>query len=165
MSSDWDAFGDVIEGTRGLFGEEQAAMQPGLKKHRAVHGQPLPGHTVFVSECQVCGQPFELAVEYPELVAIKYGVNPAIAFQNVRGVLHGEPTSWRFDPAQNGWTCNEALKCNSCYRHGVDILIEPHEPERLLAGARRRGYINQQAEQQVSQLCARFAQAGQGTRR
>lgn len=162
--SEYDGFGDVISTTTGVFGEEQAGLQPGYKKHRAVHGQPTQTGVVFQSECQVCGQPFLLEVEYPEMVSLKYGVNPVIAFRGRPNVL-SNPTAWRFDPGQNGWGCNENVKCNNCYRHGVDIIIEPHEPEKILQAARRRGFINPAGEHEVSAICAQVAQSGQGVRR
>jgi hypothetical protein len=162
-SNNYDGFGDVLAQTQGVFGAEQAALQPGLKRHRTVHAQPAEEGVVLQFECQVCGQPSVITVEYPEVVALKYGVNPVIAFRNHPSMLK-EPTRWEFSPSQNGW--NPDITCRACNANcKKDVLIEPHEPELMLAGARRRGFINAGGEHQVSAICAKVAQAGQGVRR
>lgn len=161
MADNYDAFGDILDSTQGVFGAEQAALQPGLKKHQAVHAKPSESGVVLQFECQVCGQPATLEVEYPEIVALKYGVNPVIAFRGHPNVLTN-PTRWEFLPHQNGW--KPEIRCQGCGSQ-ADVIIEPHEPENYLKGARRRGYINAAGEQQVSAICTQVAQHGQGVRR
>ena len=161
-SNNYDGFGDILSQTDGVFGADQAAIQPGLKRHRTVNHQLDESGVVFQFECQVCGQPSVLTVEYPEMVALKYGVNPVIAFRAHPKVLK-ELTRWEFSPGDNGWKPD--VKCMACNATHKDLIIEPHEPELHLQGARRRGYINGQGEHTVSQICAQYAQAGQGVRR
>lgn len=158
----YDAFGDVRASTDGVFGAEQAALQPGLKKHQSVHSQATPTGVVMQFECQVCGQPTLMTIEYPEMVALKYGVNPMIAFRG-RGDILKHPTRWEYNPADNGWVPDAA--CPNCQAKQRDLCIEPHEPELLLAAARRRGYINKTGEAVVSQVCAQAAEAGRAVRR
>lgn len=161
MPENYDAFGDIREEAAGIFDAEQAALQPGLKRHQAVHDQTTKSGVMLQFECQVCGQPSVFEAEYPEIVAIKYGVNPVVAFHGRQGILQN-PTRWEFLPEKNGW--KPEARCGSCHAF-IDALIEPHEPEKFLQSARRRGFINPEGESQVSQICAQAAQAGQSARR
>ena len=145
----------------GVFGADQAALQPGLKRHQSVPHRILQGGVELKFDCQSCGMPILLVVEYPEIVALKYGVNPAVAFR-FKKVMATEPTSFEFLPHQNGWL--PKTHCHACNKP-VEIVVEPHEPENYLKGARRRGFINAQGEHQISQLCAQVAQGGQSVRR
>lgn len=162
MSEKYDAFGDVRNQTDGTFGAEQAALQPGLKKLQTVAYQPTEEGIMLQFHCQVCGQTTLLTAEYPEIVALKYGVNPVLAYQNYPNMLQS-PTRWEFVPRVNGWTPD--MKCSGGCGASVDLLVEPHEPERYLQAARRRGFINEAGEAQVSAICAKFRQGGQGVRR
>ena len=54
-------------------------------------------------------------------------------------------------------------QCNA--NASKDFCIEQHEPELLLQGARRRGYIDIVAEQQISNHCAKVARGAQGIQR
>ncbi len=159
--SDYDAFQDVIEGVNGIFGAEQAGLDSGLKKHDSVHAKATPRALVFQLNCQGCGKPTHLEVEWPELVALKYGVNPVIAFRGRPNMLQS-PTRWEFRPAEQAW--RPEIKCRNCGFH-VPLRVAPDEPERHLAVARRREFINQQGEHAVAQICAQAAAGGAAVRR
>jgi hypothetical protein len=150
-----------FSGLGGLFGAEQAALQPGLKAVQDVSATPKPTGVMLRFFCQTCGQPADMEIEYPEVVALKYGVNPAIAFRQFPNMVRSA-TRWEFRPDENGWLPD--ISCKVCSRK-VEVIVEPHEPERFLQGARRRGFINTAGEAQVSQLCAKMAQGGAGVRR
>jgi hypothetical protein len=164
----WDPFGDVDADTQGVFGAEQAALRPGLKQLRTVHAVIRPDGVLLQFDCQTCGIPTVMTIEYPEIVALKYGVNPVVAFQAHPHVLQ-EPTRWEFAPGRSvndatGWRPD--AKCRQCNANASkDLCIEQHEPELLLQGARRRGYINPVGEQQISNICAKVAQGGRNVRR
>ena len=166
--SNWDPFGDVDADTQGVFGPEQAALRPGLKNLRTVHAVVRPDGVWMQFDCQVCGIPTVMRIEYPEMVALKYGVNPLIAYRSHPDVLKS-PTRWEFSPGRSvneptGWRPD--IKCGQCNANASkDLCIEQHEPELLLKSARARGYIKPQGEQWHSQVCAQAAQAGQGVRR
>lgn len=157
----YDNFSDVVNGTNGVFGGEQAAIKNGLIDHQGVSAQVAPNAVILTFQCQVCGKPTKCHVEYPEMVALKYGVNPAIAFRQAPQLL-SETTRWEYLPYEGGW--NPKAKCSDC-NASLDIVVESHEPERFLSAARRRGYINQAGEHQVSQICAQAAAAGHSVRR
>lgn len=152
----YDTFTDVIQGFNGVF--EGA---DGLKTHDAVNTHITPEGCALTFECQGCGTPTQLMVEYPELVAMKFGVNPAIAFQGTNFVR--TPSSWMYLPHEDSW-CPNQMKCRNCgFR--FPVRVERMECERHLAAARSRGYIRPQGEKLVSQRCAQVAQAGQSVRR
>lgn len=158
---DFDAFGDIINEQAGIFGNEQAGLEPGLSKHDAVHAKPTPQGVVLQIACQGCGRPTHMTVEWPEMVALKYGVNPVVAFRQHRGVLN-DPTPWEFLPHEGSWRPD--LRCRQCKFH-FPVRLEPHEPERYLSAARRAGYINPSGENQISQIAAKVASQGKSVRR
>lgn len=152
----YDTFTDVIQGFNGVFEGSE-----GLKSHSLVKAETKNNGLALQFECQGCGAPTEMLVEYPELVAMKYGVNPMIAFHNVRGIL-AEPTRWEYRPDEDSWRPD--LKCTIC-GFFFPIRIARHECERHLAMARGRNFINPQGEARVSQICAAAANGGQAVRR
>jgi len=161
--SDYDGFGDVINGSSGIFGAEQAGLIPGLKAHDSVHVKPTREGVVFQLSCQGCGKATHLTVEWPELVALKYGVDPAIAFRGHPRIIPN-PTSWRWRPEDQAWSPNIKCSGHSCY--WIPLRIDFSEPEKYLKVARREGYINQRGEQLVSQIAAKAAGvAGQAVAR
>lgn len=93
------------------------------------------------------------------MVAMKYKVNPAIAFRGTN--VLASPTSWQYQPGEDAWRPDV-----KCPEHGfwLPIRLGRTEPERFLAQARGRALINTEAEAQVAQHCARVAAAGQGAR-
>ena len=153
--NDWDTFQDVIEASNGVFDGSV-----GLKNHDSVKPFVTPQGVALQFECQGCGNPKKLIVEYPEMIALKYGVNPEIAFRGIPGVLD-EPTRWEFLPAEQSWRPDR--RCPGCF--WFPIRIDPQEPERYLQMARRRGYINPAVEQKLSAIAAKAAQNGQAVRR
>jgi hypothetical protein len=155
MSNNYDTFTDVINSVNGVF--EGAA---GLKSHDSVKTHITQGGCALVFECQGCGAPTQLLVEYPELVAMKYGVNPAIAFRGTRFVK--QPMSWMYLPHENAWRPHH-LECVKC-GFKLPIRIERGECERHLSDARSRGFINPAGEKDVSQRCMEMARAGQSVR-
>jgi hypothetical protein len=164
-SNNYDPFGDVDADTQGVFSPEQAALRPGLKQLRTVHAVVRPDGVLMQFDCQVCGIPTVMAIEYPELVALKYGVNPLVAYQGRPDAVRN-PTRWEFSPGRSfadptGWRPD--VKCCQCNANaGKDICIEQHEPELLLKAARQRGYIRRDGEERYSDICYHASLAGRG---
>jgi hypothetical protein len=160
-SNDYDAFEDVIGDYNGVFGATEAGLDPGLKKHEDVQVKTTKHGVVFQLSCQGCGKPTQMTVEWPEMVALKYGVNPAIAFRGHSGMIQN-PTRWEFRPDEQAWRPD--MQCRHCQFH-IPLRVSPAEPERFLAAGRRSSYINPQGEQQVAQIAAAAARQGQAVRR
>lgn len=159
MASDYDGFGDVINGTTGIFDEQGAALESGLKKHDSVQAKATREGLALSVNMPCCGRPRQFLVDWPEIVAMKYSVNPAVAFRNTNIVE--SPTSWQYRADEDAWRPNQ-----KCPEHGfwLPIRLLRHEPEKFLAQARGRGLINSEAEAVVAQHCAKVAAAGQGMR-
>ena len=150
----YDAFEDVRNTTVGIFGQEQAALDAGLKKHDSVHAQVRADGVALQFSCQGCGSTRLLTVEYPEIVALKYGVNPMVAFAQAQGVVRS-PTRWEFLPHEQAWRPH--LKCTNC-NFWFPLRVSPDEPERFLSAARRQGFIKPEGEMAVSQICVKAQQ-------
>ncbi len=168
MSNDYDAFEDVIGSYHGVFGDTEPGLDPGLKKYETVQAKPTQQGVVFQLTCQGCGKPTQMLVEWPEMVALKYGVNPAIAFRAHPAIL-SNPTRWEWLGVAKGDRSPEQawrpeIRCRHCDFH-FPLRVSSAEPERFLAAARRAGFINQAGEQQVSQIAAQYAKQGQAVRR
>jgi len=103
--------------------------------------------------CRGCAVPKEVVLEWPEVIALKYGIDPALAFRNNTNVL-SNPTHFQFKSEEGGWVPD--LRCPSC-DFALAVVVGPDEPERWLASARRSGAINPQSEQQLSQFVAGMA--------
>lgn len=105
--------------------------------------------------CRGCTTPKELTIEWPEVISLKYGIDPSIAFRNQPNVI-GNPTKYTFHAEDGGWIPD--LDCPGCgFRYA--IVVGPDEPERWLATARRSGVLSHQMEQQLSQYVAGVANA------
>lgn len=159
--NNYDAFEDVIGSYHGVFGATEPGIDAGLKRYESVQAKPTAGGVVLQLSCQGCGRPTQLHVEWPEMVALKYGVNPAVAFRGHPGMLK-TPTRWEFRPDEQAWRPD--LECRHCGFY-IPLRISPAEPERFLAAGRRAGFINPPGEHQVSQIAAMAAKQGQAVRR
>ncbi len=159
--NDYDAFEDVIGSYNGVFGATEAGLDAGLKNHEQVQAKPTKHGVVLQLSCQGCGKPTQMLIEWPEMVAIKYGVNPAIAFRGRPGMVQNA-TRWEFKPGEGAWRPD--LRCSHCQFH-FPVRVFPSEPERFLAAGRRAGFINPQGEHLVANICAQMAAQGQAVRR
>lgn len=159
-ANNYDAFEDVIGSYHGVFGATESGLDSGLKKHESVDAKPTQQGVVFELSCQGCGKPTQMMVEWPEIVALKYGGNPAVVFRQHPGIIRN-PTRWEFRPDEQAWRPD--MQCRTCQFH-IPLRVGPGEPERYLAIARRSGFINPAGEQRVSQIAAQAAQQGQAVR-
>ena len=155
-SNKHDKFGDVILGQQGIFGAEMGGLEPTLQKHDSVRHVIKPEGLVLEMYCPGCGTPTTVTVEYPELIAMKYGVNPVRAFQRFPQILRS-PTNWRFLDEEQAWRPD--MKCPTC-NFNISLRLSPGETDRHLQVARRRSFLSPQLEQQASQIAAQVAQSG-----
>jgi hypothetical protein len=143
MRSDRDDFADV-GGTGaaggGIFGNDQAALQPGHQKHHSVATNLEPDGLHMHFDCRTCGKPRHLIATYPELLSCFFGVPPQATFGPQIGV-------WTHSP-DKGWV--PVIKCPSC-PDNLQPGLSPREIKTGLEYARQAGWLPPQIEQQVNQ--------------
>jgi len=156
--SDYDQFNDVKNRSLGIFGEDASGMEPTLTRHDSVNHTAEREGVMLEFYCQGCGRGTRILIEWPELVAMKYGHNPALIFGRHPGVV-SRLMSWVYVPAEQSWRPD--AKCRHC-NFNFCIRLSPEEPERYLKVGRRSKFINPTGEQQISQLCSQAAQPAGG---
>jgi len=153
----YDSFGDVVSGHQGIF---DGLGGQALKTHDSVHSEVTLAGLVLEFYCHGCGKPRQLVVEYPELVALKYGVNPAVAFRGRSDILE-TPINWRFVAKENSWRPD--MTCDGCDFH-LFVRIAPSEPGKYIESARQRGFLRPEKEQLYSALASQAAQMARAGR-
>jgi hypothetical protein len=150
----FDRFHDVVIGNRGIA-EGQA-----LSEHEQVHSAVTPEGPVLEFTCQGCGTPIQMTLEWPEVIALKYGIDPALCWRGQQQVV-GNPMPFSYSSKENAWVplgrCGNGA-CNWYY----GIRIFPHEPERWLQQARRSRFIDTVVENQLSQYATAMANQARG---
>ena len=91
----WDGFGDVIEGSGGIFNESD-----GLKAYDSVRHQTTPEGLLVECHCASCGRARHVTIGWPELVALKYNVSPEEAFRGTPYQQYG--SSWQVTDQTKG---------------------------------------------------------------
>lgn len=162
---EYDAFGDIINTQNGIFAADQAQIEPGLTKFDQASTVAQPDGVKVVKYCapvaqagQGCGRTQQLTIEYAELIAIKYGVSPHLAFSNAPQFMH-DPCEWRYNPREQGW--HPMVTCPNCATLLL-VFITQDEAERHLAVARRHGWIHPQAEAAASRRADQVARHVRG---
>ena len=156
MSDVFDGFGDVLEGTNGIF-----VGSDGLQAYDSVQHQYGPEGLVVQIHCESCGKPRHMTEMWPELCAIKFNVSPQEAYaqhpqmrqhavaqwMNTASVVHrGVPYAWY-----------PQLRCR-CGNTIQRPLIRPQECDQHLAEGRRNRWLPQNAEMAFSQQSRAVAQ-------
>ncbi|NBT36264.1 MAG: hypothetical protein EBT03_12160 [Betaproteobacteria bacterium] len=154
--TNFDGFGDVLEGTSGIFGGSD-----GLQAYDSVQHQYSPDGLVVQLHCESCGKPRHMTVMWPEICSIKFNVSPNEAYgahpqmrqyaggqwMNTASVVsRGVPYAWY-----------PQLRC-ACGNTIQRPLIRPGECESHLVEARRNRWLPPQAEQAFSQQARAVAQ-------
>jgi len=142
---DYDQFNDIKHGSYGMFDNSA------IKAHDSVRAAVTPGGVVLEFECQGCSGGQQLTLEWPEVVALKYGVDPAFVYRGRPNIVR-EPMSFQPIADENAW--RPVAACSKCNWHYA-IRIGFEEPEQWLMRARRSNYIPQ--ENNLSQFCSAFA--------
>lgn len=147
-----DRFTDVVDGSAGIFDGSTtgiAGTQGGLNSFDSPTTTSRQDGVAVGMQCRGCGRPVEMLVEYPELVCVRYGVSPHLVFQlypQLRSQVR-EVTEWQYSQANQGWA--PVQTCASC-RTWVPPIFTPEEAERLLAKARRSGWLTSDGEKAMS---------------
>jgi len=153
--SQYDAFGDVINESNGIFSAEAsniAGRNGGLTAHDQAKTVPMQQGVMVIMNCRGCPRPLQITIEYPELVAIKYGVSPHEAFARHPHIVQ-ELTEWRYNPDQGWWPVRV---CPGC-RNIAGPMFTFEEAEALLSNARRRNWIHTAGEQGVAAIAHQVA--------
>lgn len=151
---EYDEFNDIKNEQLGIFGASGTGQDSTLQAHDNVRHKVCEQGVNLEFECPGCGRSTQILVEWPELVAMKYGHNPADVFARYPQVVQ-TPMSWIFNPGEQAWA--PEAKCPHC-GFNFCIRMSPGEPESYLKQGRRANWINQVGERQVSQICTAAAQ-------
>jgi len=143
----YDKFGDVVRNNRGIFGDA-------LEEHDKVEARPMPDGVHVEFQCEGCGSSTRVVIEWPEIIAMRYMVNPIYAFRGRPDIVQS-PMSWTYNVTEQAWMPEARCqhKCNFFY--GIRVL--PQEPARWLEAARRGGFAYPH-EEAISKGCAALAQ-------
>jgi hypothetical protein len=157
VSDTFDKFGDVIQGSEGIFAGGMGSIDDGLKKFDSASHQMRADGVLVEMQCRGCGRPKHMLVEWPEIIAIRCGVSPHQAYGNI-GELARFASSWRPAQAQSEphWVPDGAT-CNRCGTP-VQPMFSVAECYRLIAKAKSQGLLRESDEVQLGQICTRVAQ-------
>lgn len=152
MSEDRHGWDDVVDGQRGIFGGAEASVtgRGAMDDWIQARTQPSKEGLVIHLMCESCGSRRTVTPEYPELIAIKYGLQPHVAWAGT-GVLH-TPTVWGFDQRMNAWF-PDAI-CPGACQQPLRPLITIAEADEALRRAQQSGWISPKTVQDMSKHCA-----------
>ncbi len=160
MSDQFDRFGDYINDSKGIFSDGLGAMGDGLERFdRVIHqiagpGDGLLAHVVVEMACRHCGNQRQITVEWPELVAIRVGVNPFQVFRS-DAQLRRFASNWVLAnvPGEPQWMPDDdSVRCRYCHQ-----LVQPHFSSReclhILADMTRKHWLSPSDEEYVGKVC------------
>lgn len=157
MGNDKYGFDDIVDAQQGIFanGAASIADESAMASHSMVKSRPTQEGLVYDLSCPYCGERKPIVVEWAELIAVRHGISPHIAYQG-RPVLKGPPTPWVFDPNEQGFFPDGAqdqrgMPCRCSNR--IKLTITMQEIDGKLGAAQRNGLLNPEMVQQLSQLC------------
>lgn len=151
-----DQFDDVVTAQRGIFGSECAGLCPALSDHESQRKVGGPEGLTVQFDCSKCGSRKVMIVEWPEILALRAGVPPLVAYQRAQGLLRGAPLDWKWDGQEQVWW--PALPCARCTRPLLTWL-SPTDIQQAVDTARARGFVSPQVEQACAQFCGAAVQA------
>ena len=152
MTDKYDQFSDIVQSQAGIFGRDAAAMENGLHAHDSVQTSVMQDGVHVSMSCRKCGNPRDVTIEWPELIAIKYQISPHEAYRGAQVNFHVVP--WQYSPRQDGWY--PLLQCQGCGEY-TSPIVTPHEAEAHLQTARMRGWFRQQDELAYAKVAAQNA--------
>lgn len=167
MSDIKDDFSDIIAKNRGMFAGEHATLDDALGTLDNVQDAVRPDGVAFELTCHGCKRPSQYVVEYPEMIALKFRIDPSIAFTRRSNALaHPQqacpnPSTWAPVPQKGELLCQDKCPCGWKLR----IALTFNEPEKYLRQARQRGYLGPQMEGPIQAHCQQLHQMGVARRR
>jgi hypothetical protein len=145
---------DITNSSLGIF--ETTA----LAEHEQVGTKVGPDGVKLSLRCQGCGNTIDILLEWPEVIALKYGLDPLLAWRGQQRIVE-TPMQFTFSKDEASWApmgkCEEA---NCHWAYGIRIGV--HEPENWLGQARRANFLHPQHEAQLSQYCDQLARRLRG---
>lgn len=141
---------------KGIFGAE-CALGDAMGAFESAQTRSDKDGVMVKGACNRCGDGHKVVVEYAELIALKYGLSPHVAFHGTN-VLQS-PCAWMYDNDQHAWYPT-GLRCHCGETYTV--YISSTEGEGHLRTARQRGFLPPQAEQQLSQHASQISQRMRG---
>ena len=98
-TNNW-GFDDIVDSEQGIFSDGNAGIvkESAMTQFSRAKPVPTPEGVLYEVMCENCG-PRKLAVEWPELVAVRQGISPHVAYHG-QPILRGPPTVWGFDQEQ-----------------------------------------------------------------
>ena len=150
-----DNFNDIRNKEEGIFAADQAAIGPGLQSYNAVASHVTEEGLLLEFTCAGCGGGKQLLAEWAELVAMKYWVNPAIAFRGTTGLV-SELCGWVFMKDEKAWRPH--MRCNQADNFWFAIRLKQHEIQSALNQGKQNGSLDPQQENRIGQHCAAIAQ-------
>lgn len=153
--SDKYGFEDIVDQEQGIFSDGSAGIstESAMTQFSKAKPEPNPEGIVYEVMCENCG-PRKIVVEWPELVAIRNGISPHVAYQG-QSVLRGPPTVWGFDQGTQRWFPD--IRCGQC-RWQFRMMVSMGEVDQGIRFATGKGWIQPAHVQQLSSLCAMVKQ-------
>jgi hypothetical protein len=148
---DNNPFDDVAENQRGIFGDDCAGLCPALSNYDTNKKAAQQDGLAMQFDCQRCGSSKIIVVEWPEMLALRAGVPPAVAYQGVSGLMQGPPLDWKWDSQERVWWPNRT--CSGCHQALV-VALAPEDVQQHVDIARSRALFPPQMEKACAQMCA-----------
>ena len=143
----FEDFVDVTDQNPGIF------AGGGIDDLERVSWKPVGEGIQFNFSCHNCGSSLGLVVEWEELVALKYGMTPAVAYQFAPEKLRGL-ASWRADREESCW--RPEIMCTHCDdQQMIPLSIGFTEPETYLRAGRAKKIIIPAGEKSAVQECVK----------
>jgi hypothetical protein len=132
-------FGDILGSTTGIFDGTQGLRDAHGEHHRA-RAVARPEGIVINFDCQSCGVPKAVIANWPEVVALTYGVQPHLAYQGFQLPPGMSISEWRYDQAQQAWTPPSRCGCGDWLLPAMTI----NEAAAHLSTAERNGWLGKE---------------------
>jgi hypothetical protein len=127
MAENHDKFLDYQAEWQGLFSDGNGAMGDGLCSYDKVVHQVVQSGLANEFQCRNCGAPIRLVVEWPEIIAIRCGISPHLAYQGNHRFSSFAQNKWRkADKRCGDYWVPEGIKCNKCGKE-VYVLLSSGE--------------------------------------
>lgn len=165
MSNDYDEFQDVRDANRGIFSDGLGAIDDGFRAHNRVNYSLSQEGLVCELPCGGCGLPYQMMVEWPELVALRVGISPYHAYGAVPQWRQWA-APWSLAPerrvqeagGRGTYWMTEGLKCKCGAM--IEVMVSPEEATSYLRKARSKNWLSKQDELALGTHCTRMVRGG-----